>query len=98
MQDAGQIGQALPPATAHLLPVMERGGTGRYLALCLCDLDTVYLGVLLQRLQALLGVFEVPFGLAQTTEDGKRIPLAQAMAQVKSVRDTQAAKPRVGQL
>ena len=71
MQDAGQIGQALPPATAHLLPVMERGGTGRYPALGLCDLAPVYLDLLLQCLQVLLGSFEAPFGLAQTTEDGQ---------------------------
>ena len=32
MQDARHIGQALPPGTAHLLPVMDRGGPGHYRA------------------------------------------------------------------
>ena len=56
------------------------------------------LGVLLQHPQALLGLFKAPFGLPQATEDGQRIALGQVMAQVKQVRDAQAAQPRVGQL
>jgi hypothetical protein len=30
MQDARHIGQVLPPSTSHLLPVLDRGGTGCY--------------------------------------------------------------------
>jgi hypothetical protein len=60
--------------------------------------DTVSLGILLHRLQALSGVLEVPFGLAQTTEDAKGIPLDQVMAQVKHIRDARATQSRVGQL
>ena len=75
MQDARQIREALPPGTAHPLPVVERGGAGCYPGLSLLDVDTLCLGVLLQRLQALLGVFEVPFGLPHPTEDGQRIAL-----------------------
>src|SRR5262249_21003749 len=47
MQNARHLGQVLPPDTAHPLPVIDRGGTGCYLGLCLCDLGTVCLGVLL---------------------------------------------------
>ena len=83
MQEARHIGQVLPPSTAHLLPVMDRGGTGCYPALGLCDLNRGCLRVLLSFLQALLGLFEIPFGLAQPTEDAKRIPLGQVMTQVK---------------
>jgi hypothetical protein len=43
--------------------------------LYLLDGDTLCLGVLLQRLQAVLGLFEVLFGLPQTPEDGQRIAL-----------------------
>ena len=46
----------------------------------------------------LLGLFESPFGLPQSTEDGQRIPLGQVMTEVKQIRDARAAKPRVGQL
>src|SRR5438477_12569431 len=92
MQDARQIGEALPPGTANTLPVMHRGCAGCYPGLCLCDLDTVSLGVLLQYPQALLGLFKVPFGLPQATEDGQRIALGQVMAQVKQVRDAHAAQ------
>src|SRR5215471_21223766 len=97
MEDARQVGEVLPPGTAHLLPVMDRGGAARYLGLCLRDLATVYLGFFLYRLQALLGMFEVPFGLPQTPEDGQRIALGQVMAQVKQVRDARAAQTRVSQ-
>ena len=83
MQDARHIGQVLPPRTAHRLPVMDRGGTGRYPALGLCDLNRVCRSVLLSFRQALLGLFEIPFGVAQPTEDAKRIPLGQVMTQVK---------------
>ena len=41
---ARHIGEALPPGTAHLLPVIDRGCTGCYLGLCLCDLGRVSLG------------------------------------------------------
>jgi hypothetical protein len=71
--------------------VVERGGAGCYPGLALLDVDTLCLGVLLRRLQALLGMFEVPFGVPQTPEDGQRIALGQVMAQVKQVRDAQAA-------
>ena len=81
------MGEALPPSTAHLLPVVERGGAGCYPGLSLRDVDPLCLGVWLQRLQALRGVFEVPFGLPQTPEDGQRIALGQVMAQVKQGRD-----------
>ena len=83
MQDARHIGQVLPPGTAHLLPVIDRGGPGRYPGLGLGDLGRVCLDDLLSFLQALLGVFELPFGLAQPTEEAKRIPLGQVMTQVK---------------
>jgi hypothetical protein len=46
----------------------------------------------------LLGLFQLPFGLPQSTEDGQRIPLGQVMTQVKHIRDARAAKPCVGQL
>ena len=98
MQETRQIGQVLAPGTAHLLPVIDRGGTGYYPGLSLGDLGRSCLVILRQFLQALLGLFQVPFGLAQSTEDAKRIPLGQVMTQVKQVRDTRAAKPRVGQL
>ena len=77
------LDEVLTPGTAHRLPVMDRGGADRYLGLCLRDVDTLEL--FLHRLQALLGVFEVPFGLPQTTKDGQRIALGQIMAQVKQV-------------
>jgi hypothetical protein len=57
------MGEALPPGTAHPLPVVERGGADCDPGLYLLDVDTLCLGVLLQRLQALLGLFEVPCGL-----------------------------------
>ena len=57
------------------MPVVERGGAGCYPGLSLLDVATLCLGVLLPRLQALLGVFEVSFGLPQPTEDGRRIAL-----------------------
>src|SRR5919109_5046715 len=98
MQNARQIGEALPPGVADTLPVCHRGCAGCYPGLSLYDVGRVCLGVLMQRLQALLGVFEIPFGVPQTTEDGQRIALGQVMAQVKHVRDAQAAQPRVGQL
>ena len=95
MRDTGEV---LPPGAANPLPVRHRGGAGGYPALCLCDVDTVSLVILLHRLQVLSGLLEVPFGLAQTTEDAKRIPLGQVMAQVKQIRDARAPQPRVGQL
>lgn len=98
MQDARQIGQTLTPGTAHLLPVIDRGGTGCHSSLGLCDLGRVCLSTFWQFLQALLGLLEVSFGLAQMTEDAKRLPLGRIMAQVKQIRDAQAAKPLLGQL
>ena len=74
------MGETLPPGTAHPLPVVKRGGAGCYPGLSLRDVDTLCLGVLLQRFQALLGMFEVPFGLPQTTEDGQRIALDQGVS------------------
>jgi hypothetical protein len=83
MQDARHIRQVLPPGTAHLLPVMDRGGTGCYPALGLGDLGRVCLDVLLSFLEALLGLFQLPFGVPQTTKDAQRIALGQIMAHVK---------------
>src|SRR5688572_15793107 len=87
----------LPPGPAHLLTVMDRGGTGRYPSLALGDLSRVCLGVLLQCLQVLLGLFQVSFSLAQSTENGQRISLGQVMTQMKQIWNTRATKPRVGQ-
>ena len=87
----------LPPGAAHTLPVLHRARAVFHRGLCLLDLGTVWLGGL-QRLQALLGLLKGLLGLPQTTEDGKRIPLGQIMAQVKHIRDAQAAQTRVGQL
>ena len=64
MQDARQIGQVLAPVTTHLLPMMDRGGAGRYPSLALGDLSRICLGILLPFLQVLLGVFQVSFSLA----------------------------------
>jgi hypothetical protein len=47
-------------------------------------LGRVCLSTFWQFLQALFGLLEVSFGLAQMTEDAQRIPLGQIMAQVKS--------------
>jgi hypothetical protein len=70
MQDARHIGQVLPPGTAHRLPVMGRGSTGSYPDLGLGDLGRLCLAILLQFLQTLLGLFQLPLGLPQTPEDG----------------------------
>ena len=77
---------------------VDRGGAGGDLGLSLYDVGMLCLGVFLYRLQALLGLFQLPFGLAQTTEDGQRIALGQVMTQVKHIWDARAAKPRVSQL
>ena len=50
--------QVLPPGTTHLLPVLDRSGTGGYPALGLGDLGRLCLGMLLQFLQMLLSLFE----------------------------------------
>ena len=67
-------------------------------ALCLCDVDTVSLVILLHRLQALSGLLEVPFGLAQTTEDASQNTPWPGHGPGGSIRDAQATQPRVGQL
>ncbi len=54
--------------------------------------------MLLHRLQALLGVVQVPFGLSQTPKEAKRIPVGQVMAHGQHVRDARAAKTPLGQL
>ena len=66
--------RVLPPGTAHLLPVMDRGCQDHYPALGLGDLGRICLDAFLQFLQALPGS-KVPFGLSQTPEDAKRIYL-----------------------
>ena len=65
----------LPPGIADCPPVMDRGSAGRYLGLRLSDVDRVCLGLLLQSLQALLGLLERLLGLPQSTEDAQRIAL-----------------------
>jgi hypothetical protein len=66
MQNTRHLGEALPPGTAHLLPVLDRGRTGCSPGLCLGDLGRVCLGTFWPFLQVLLGLLEVPFGLLQT--------------------------------
>jgi hypothetical protein len=87
MQAPRQCGPVLPPGTAHLLPGINRGGTDRYPGLELRAVATLCLGVWLPRLQAWRGVFEVPFGVPQPTEDGQRLALSPVMAQGKQVRE-----------
>ena len=53
MQDVRHIGEVLPPGTAHLLPVMDRGCQDHYPALGLGDLGRICLDAFLQFLQAL---------------------------------------------
>ena len=75
MHDTRQIGQMLLPGMADFLPVMERGGAGRYLSLGLSDEVKVCLALLLQGFQVLLGWFELLLDLPRLTEDGQRIAL-----------------------
>ena len=59
-----QIGQMLPPALAHLLPVMDRGGAGGDPGLILGDLGRVCLDAVLRVVQVPLGSFRAPVWLA----------------------------------
>jgi hypothetical protein len=98
MEDARPMGQVLPPGTAHLVPVLDRGGPGCSPSLGLGDLGRLCRDMLLPFLQARLGVCHLPLGVPQTTEDAQRIPLGQVMAQMNHIRETWAAKPLLGQL
>src|SRR5688500_8106150 len=86
----------LPPGAANTLPVFHQGLTRLYGGLCLLSLLTLWWAGL-QGLEALLGLLKSLVGLPHTTQDGQCISLGQVMAQVKQIRDAQAAQTCVGE-